>query len=96
MAGRGVRRSRQGQLGSTPRAPRRCLPGLPPPGARYSSMIVLAQKTTPKIVKIGHSKVYAQLRALPPSARWNCQSPSQSMPQAANDGERVPGQPPRA
>ncbi len=54
-----------------------------PPGLRYSSMIVFAQKTTPKIVKIGHSNVYAQLRALPPSARWNCQSPSHSMPQAA-------------
>src|SRR5215472_10287894 len=54
------------------------------PGERYSSMIVLAQKMTPKIVKTGHSKVYAQLRALPPSARWNCQSPSHSMPHAAS------------
>src|ERR1700685_3566288 len=60
-----------------------CAPGsaISPRLMRNSSLIVLAQKTTAKPANSGHSNVYAQLRALPESARWNCQSPSQSMPQ---------------
>ena len=55
--------------------------GIWPRRIRNSSRIVLAQKTTANPENSGHSKVYAQLRALPASARWNCQSPSQSIPQ---------------
>ena len=55
--------------------------GISPRLIRNSSLIVLAQKTTAKPANSGHSNVYAQLSELPASARWNCQSPSQSMPQ---------------
>src|SRR6266851_5277916 len=47
---------------------------------RNSSMIVFTQNTTAKTEKTGHSNVYAQLSAFPASARWNCQSPSHSIP----------------
>ena len=55
--------------------------GISPRRIRNSSLIVLAQNTTAKTANNGHSNVYAQLSPLPASARWNCQSPSQSMPQ---------------
>ena len=55
--------------------------GISPRRIRNSSLIVLAQKTTANTANNGHSNVYAQLSPLPDSARWNCQSPSQSMPQ---------------
>ena len=54
--------------------------GISPRRIRNSSLIVLAQKTTANTANNGHSNVYAQLSPLPASARWNCQSPSQSMP----------------
>src|SRR5262249_27300190 len=53
-----------------------------------SSLTVLTQNTTPKIAKIGHSKVYAQLRMLPLRARRNCQSPSQIIPTTAATANR--------
>jgi len=49
-------------------------------GGWNSSRIVLAQNTTANTAKIGHSKVYAQLSALPDSARCNCHMPSASIP----------------
>ncbi len=45
-----------------------------------SSLTVLTQNTAPNTAKIGHSKVYAQLRVLPASARRSCQSPSHAIP----------------
>jgi hypothetical protein len=50
--------------------------------------MVRAQNTTPNTANIGHSNVYAQLSPLPPSARWNCQSPSHSIPQNATTTNR--------
>src|SRR6201996_6292141 len=61
----------------------------PPPRRRWnSSLMVLAQNTAPNTANNGHSNVYAQLRPLPPSARWNCQSPSHSIPQNATTANR--------
>ena len=48
-----------------------------------SSRMVLAQNAMPSAANIGHSNVYAQLRAFPLAARRNCHRPSHSMPATA-------------